>query len=288
MGEKLPINRKEFLKNSLIGIIGLTSSLSFGKQVYDYYSRQNKKNILYKIYNVLPNHVHLAKTTLKMINEAEKIEKLIEENIGCGIILKGKYATMAHISKIEFTKQGNYLIIDDKKIIRMLPGSKLEKKVKLYDYELKELVLNPKTDVAIYELPQELKDKLQIQEFPCKPKTKINLGEKVYIIGNPELEGSNIREARISDKDGFNSVEETNNQKKNSLFGLDQVIIPGDSGAPIVNANYELIGLGAIHFNDSLGYVKKIRDFLKEKCMKDNIIKKDDVWDLNEDSLDEE
>ena len=277
MNEKLPINRKEFLKNSLIGIIGITSGLSFGKQAYDYCSEQNKKNILYNIYNVLPNHIHLAKTTLKMINKNEEIEKLIEENIGCGIILKGKYVTMAHITNIEFVKEGNYITIDNKRIIRMLPGSKLEKKVELYGHELKELALN---DVAIYKLPQELKNKLRIQEFPCKPKTKISLGEKVYIIGNPELEGSNIREARISDKDGFDSVEETNNQKKNSLFGVSMEVIPGDSGTPIVNENYELIGLCTIHFDNSLGYVKKIGEFLREECMKED---EANVWDLNED-----
>ena len=281
MSEKLPITRREFFKNSLIGIIGITSGLSFGKQVYDYYSKQNKKNILYNIYNILPNHVHLAGTTLKMINESTGKEELIKENIGCGIILRGRYITMAHITNINTTKQGDYLIIEDTRIIKMPPESKLEKKVRLYGYELKELVLNPKNDVAIYRLPQELRDKLQIQEFPCRPETKINLGEKVYIIGNPQLEGNNVRESRISDKDGFNSIKKTFDQKKNSFFGIDSALIPGDSGAPIVNEKYELIGLGAIQFDSDLGYVKKIGEFLKEKCMKDNEAK--NVWNFNED-----
>ena len=117
--------------------------------------------------------------------------------------------------------------------------------------KLEKVVVDDESDVAVFELPNDLK----LPNFPAKPSLNINLGDEVFIIGNPGLNGIIIRRGSVSDLDGVNN--------ENSFFGIDIPVVPGDSGGPVVSMDFELLGLGYGNVSMGFGYVKRIGEFLK-------------------------
>lgn len=192
-----------------------------------------KKSLIHKIYYELPKHVYIAETI------AEDEEYVRE---GCGIILNGRYITMAHIIPEEDVRC---------------------RKTMLYGKELEQIILDREDDVAIFNLPYDL----NLPDFPAKPSTEIHLGDEIYIIGNPDLTGPNVRPSHISDLDGLNeSALFLSQQKTKNCFGISSGVIPGDSGTPVVNSNFELLGLIKLTpFGNYpvLGYVCKIEKYLQ-------------------------
>lgn len=224
------INRKEFLKESLrilgTGLIGGKVLFDWGKDLYS-------EHILNEIYTKLQYHVHTAKSF------AGFYPNLVHQN-GRGIVLDGKYITSAHIT--------NFEKLND------------HKKVTLYGSILSELAFIPNNDIAIYKIPENL----VIQDFPCEPSNKIHPGDEIYIIGNPHLQGQNIRKARISSLKCPESITELKIGKINSFFEIDSPVVPGDSGSPVVNEKFHLIGICSVAYPWGFGGVKKIGEYLKE------------------------
>jgi len=109
-------------------------------------------------------------------------------------------------------------------------------------------------------LPKEL----NLPNFPAKPSSRLNLGDKIYIIGNPGLTGINVREDYISDINGT-AGENMKELAENTTdcFGIGKIVISGDSGTPVVNSKFELLGLCKYQFAGGLGYVQKIDCYLK-------------------------
>lgn len=251
------MSRKNFLKQTSkflgAGLIGGKVLFDTGKQLYDKYLED-------RIYNELKYYVYPIKVT----GEA-RVGKFSQEigKVGGGIVLKDKYITMAHIVDLNNLFQNKVDIADE---LATVHGQKVER-----------LFFDPKKDMAIYNLPWTLKENLR--NFPCKVSNKFSLGEEIYVVGNPDLKGFNIRKGTISDLDGFLNIETMLNVRdKNDFFGIDIPLIPGDSGCPIVNKNFELLGLGFCFFpieGGHLGYVKKIGAYVEEiKILEQNKKKK--------------
>ena len=99
-----------------------------------------------------------------------------------------------------------------------------------------------------------------VVNFPCKPTREFNYGDKVYLIGNPRLRGTNIRKGYISDLDGYGDVL----GKAEYTFGIDFPVQGGDSGCPVVNDKFELLGLVKYHVDNKFGYISKIGLYLDE------------------------
>ena len=234
-------NRRDFLY--ALGLMAIS-----GKFAVDTFSNLSDEQTRKKIYE-LGKYVHLADYSVLDKNGNENKSK------GAGICLDDFFFTVDHIpSAIE--KQ-RYL---------MPPGIIVEqnidveeKNAKLGSLEMKELVRNSDKDIAIYWIGKDRYEKEGFKEFPCNPTSQRNLGDVAYIIGNPRLTGTNIRETTVSDLDGFGNLTKTEGG-----FGIADGLIPGDSGTPLVNENYELLGLNNITINNCLGYAVKIEEFLKE------------------------
>lgn len=267
--KKQNICRKEFLKKTGLGLITLIGGnlfCSWGDQIrYNYYNskviderlrriekrmkqEEKIKENYWKIFNELPKHVHIAQFEYEG-NDAfnQEIKKFTK--MGGGIILEDKYISVAHIFK---PRKG------------IIPFKLKNKKTSLYGRELKELFCDYSNDVIIFKLPTSLKN--SIDEFPCKPVDKYDLGKKIYIIGNPGLKGSSTREGEISSKIGAKGDgKKLGLGEDNSFLGYSDSIIPGDSGTPVVNEDYELVGFCSYYdYHGHLGYIKKIGEFLKE------------------------
>ncbi|MFH1151627.1 MAG: serine protease [Nanoarchaeota archaeon] len=203
-----------------------------------------RKNVLeHRIYYELPEHVHIARTITDIEGFGER------EKDGCGIIVDGKYLTMAHI----ILSNGKSILKYSSGQIPILLNVK-RRKTSLYGKELIPIHVSDEEDVAVFELPYNLK----LPDFPAKPSNSIRNGEEVYVIGNPYLEGHNIRKAYVS---RLNVLGE--DKLPNGCFSIGKPVISGDSGSPIVSSSFKLLGLADTELDNSLGYVRKIDKFRK-------------------------
>lgn len=240
------MKRRQFLQAGALMLVS-------GKFVYDAFNKLNEIETRNKIYD-LGQYVYLA--NYKGITK-EKTEK---EQKGCGIVLEDYFFTCDHIpSSIEKNKM-------------MTPFGLFEEDVELKSksqningLEMEELVRNPEKDIAIYWIGKDRAKKHNIKQFPCKPSSNRIHGQTAYLIGNPNLRGINIRKTTISDLDGM-IVEPKNDivEMTKYGFGISNQLIPGDSGSPLVNDDYELIGINNIGVNGGIGYAIKIEEFFKE------------------------
>ena len=236
----MKINRRDFLMASAL-------MLTSGKILTDVCMQEYQKDLLHRIYYELPKHIHKSKN-VSMVDFGGKGSLVERVQGGYGIVLNGKYIQPAHIThdgKEEIRTPFEVMIVN---------GEVKERKITLYDKELEIIKLDYEKDVGIFKLHKDL----DLKDFPCKPKKSIMLGEEVYLIGNPNLSGTNIRKGRISDLDGIHG-----SMKKNkNVFGMDLSIHYGDSGCPIVNKDFELFGLADSYFGSDWSYATKIREFL--------------------------
>lgn len=214
------MKRREFLQ--ITGLVLLS-----GKVLFDICQKEYAKHIEYRIFNELPEYNYLSTTITN--NNKNYVDK------GHGIVVNGKYITMAHIvDPVE---------LDSLKKETFIRGTKLEK-----------IVVNQEKDVAVFNVPKSL----NLKNHPCKIKTNIKLGENVYLIGNPFLDGINVRSGRIIDLDELN--KELTYTK--GCFGVDIVTMGGDSGTPLINTDFELLGLVQATIG-GLGYINKIEHYLE-------------------------
>ena len=238
---KKGVNRREFLM--ALGIFGLS-----GKILSDVLINEHKKHLISKIYNELPSQIYLAEHKAEVKTGGETKEKIQK---GYGIIINKHYITPAHICDFSavdvMTPFGRMTVNQDV----------LSQEAYLGKNKLEQKVIDTKRDVAVFKLPENMKGYI---DFQAEPSTKINLGDEVYLIGNPKLSGVNIRKANISDLNGY--IIPNNTIQVEEYFGVDQRLIAGDSGTPVVSKDFKLLGLSEINFY-GLGYVKKIGEFLK-------------------------
>ena len=233
------MNRRDFLMVTGLFILG-------GKTIGDFLIEMRNKKIVNNIYYELPKHIHIAEISGEILIDKETAKIW---DYGCGIILNNQFLTMAHVTDLS--------VLNDKEAgTNKFEVEIKNKKVKLYDKELEEAVFDIESDIAIYNIPP----KLNIPNFPCNISNDIMLSDEIYIVGNPSLSGINVRRGYVSDLDSILKKEDLSVE---NCFGVDKILIPGDSGTPVVNSDYELLGLCAFSISDGLGYVKRIEEFIK-------------------------
>lgn len=228
-------SRREFLEAVAIVLLS-------GKLAYDTFLKIEKNYQKKFIYNELPKHTHMI-TEESVLDAGDYI---IDAKVkGVGIVLKDYFITCQH--------NRNDGIVDMQTLFGPIPVKceVTERKFYVNDQEVKELYSNKLQDIAIFENPG-------LDPFPFEPTIEHKLGEEVYIIGNPKHQGTNIRKATISDKDGIGNIPSTY-----FCFGIDQPLIPGDSGSPIVSLD-KLHGIATSVYQGALGYVKNIETYLHQ------------------------
>lgn len=233
------MKRRKFLQ-------ALTLFLVSGKIIHTEVKDFIKKNTRWKIFNELPKHVYMA--NYEGITEKDK--KVTQE--GVGIIYDQKFISVAHI------------IGALEKEMFMSPFGMFSENVKLKEKYCK--VNGKKLPILIEDQEQDVfiadAGRLNLPDFPCKPNKRRNLGDRVYIIGNPQLSGQNIREGIISDLDRFGEQHFTK-----YCFGTNIPVIGGDSGSPLIDENYNLKGLARTNAGNILSYVTKIENLINYKPM---------------------
>jgi len=224
------MNRREFLTS--IALILLS-----GYTLQNVCKEELKKVDKRKIYESA-SRIYEISTKGKV----ESMGRVIDAKMsGVGIVYNQKFLTVAHVVNLKnrINNPLKYpLHVSSESYVN---ENKLEKE--LIDFE---------KDVAIFKIPENLK----LNNFSEKTDLNIFYGKEVYLIGNPSGFGTNIRKGEICDLDGYLKEDE-------GYFGINCPTIPGDSGSPVVNKYGELMGITAKSLYSTMGYIKKIEEFIK-------------------------
>jgi S1-C subfamily serine protease len=98
------------------------------------------------------------------------------------------------------------------------------------------LAKNEAADIAILKIDYRNSYYFRIADF-----NTANLGDKVYVLGFPlsNILGSDIRltDGIVSAKSGMNSDK--------TYFQISAPVQPGNSGGPVLNTGFEVIGIAA-------------------------------------------
>lgn len=204
------------------------------------------KNIEFAWNIVVPNNTI---STFTNMNGAEETR----EWGGTGFVVGDKYVTLDHVVSLHGDE------IDTPFGSVDIPVQRREEKTYIEGVELISIEENPQTDIAVFQLPEELCKKYCNEGVPfC---SDIYVGLDVFWIGNPENTGKIFRSGKVGrtllpTAASLEGIE--------GAIGLGTYVIPGDSGSPVFNAKGEL--LGVIQFsqqssNGSLGFFKPIEQF---------------------------
>ncbi len=233
-----------------------------GLQRYDLKQQritEEKENIRRRIFNELKNCVYVA----DIIVEAEiNRQRMAAEKKGCGIILnhKGKdyFLSVAHITSFE----KEIIVTPDE--VRVKPSDLKCRKTLVKGIELEEVMISEEEEVSIHRFPKGAIEKLSLRRFPAKPATNYNLGDRVYLIGNPHLRGSETREGIISGINGNKIGLQNMEFEPKHFFETNISATGGDSGVPVVREDFMLLGFVSSYLKDvAVSYIKDLREYFK-------------------------
>ena len=202
-----------------------------------------------KIYRDLPRFQHMSTTT----STVETTGQILTVR-GHGIVVGDKYLTVGHIvdNSIQYVRDP-YGQIMEKKV------GLADQTTTMYNIELQPIYINRDNDIGIMQIPagkeKDIPNRFTLDDL-CFQEPQ--LGERVYIVGDPALSGQNVREARVSDIDAT-----THKNNSQAYFGMDKGLIPGDSGTFVADKHGKVIGLNSYCLGSSLGYAVKIQQYAK-------------------------
>lgn len=228
------MNRREFILGMAVSGLTMNEGVRF-------LLKQKNKDIRKNIHN-LGDHIYTASYSATLGAQSATIK-------GMGVVVGGYYISMAHIP--DFL---NHQIIKTPMGFMKIKVNSKNKKYKIGDNKLETLVEDYKTDMFI------AKPNNPILDFPCPPSREVDYGDEIYLIGNPKMSGLNIRRGFISDLDGFGNVL----GEFDCVFGIDFPLHKGDSGCPVVNKDFELVGLAKYVYADKFGYISRIGPYLNK------------------------
>lgn len=263
------MERREFIRGMGAGLIGtvafnalpgcslrnieLKSLQSRIKKLeHDLNQRIESAAIEKRIYTELPNHCHIAIYQANIETEIDGKTILDKRaTIGMGVFLDDYYISMEHIPSVLMQRQANTKFRDPF-FFHNIKNEAMFVDGKPFDI----LVRDMKKDILI---AKERKGN-SFQNFPCTPQTNINYLDAIYLIGNPGIEGTMIRKGHVSDLNSYSDVGSYKNPER--FFGADMLIHGGDSGSPVVNDKFELLGLAESIVHGKFSYVNRISTYL--------------------------
>jgi S1-C subfamily serine protease len=132
--------------------------------------------------------------------------------------------------------------------------------------ELEEVVKGKDDDIAIFKVP----DGLDLNSFPygIGDSDDLQVGNFIYVIGNPMNYGINVREGIVSSMVAPEAIAAILPRFENA-FMISNGVNPGDSGTPVIairDGQYELVGLSQGIFTNAqnLSWAIKINPIIKK------------------------
>ena len=173
---------------------------------------------------------------------------------GVAIAYDNSLLTLSHITKPEEIpiQMGNYHVV---RVPINVKGHQIE------GQDLEAIVDAEETDLAVYKLPKGFKGKRY--PFGLGDSDEIYYTQPVLIIGNPGLEGVNVRNGEVSSKvRTVKEIAEDGSESHRTGFYISQHLYPGDSGSPLIDRERfgRLLGLNA-ESHGGRGFVRPINLF---------------------------
>ena len=151
------------------------------------------------------------------------------------------------------------------------PGTTLYSETSWNGIDLEHIYRNPEKDVAIFRFPDEVPRNFEMPEYDISlgDSDSLQKFDDLYLIGNPALSGTHIREGIVANSEEDRSFRVLGNFSSKGV-GLSMPARPGDSGRPVVRPYYdpidghglELIGLlKESHHSGMSGYMAPINWF---------------------------
>jgi len=198
-----------------------------------------------------------ATPKLKVIVEHNLISATEERRTGYGVHYNGYILTVRHLTHLsDVVNAGLFGVIEVKPEVL----EKQKSTAYIQGKELELVVTDKEKDMTIYKVPKGL----DLPDYPSElgDNSKMKLGQEIYLVGNPDLEGWNIRKAEISKLDAQDYDGPDFGLNKYS-FGFSLPIIPGDSGTPIVDAkSFNLLGISRYRrWEGGPGFATKIDNY---------------------------
>ena len=174
--------------------------------------------------------------------------------------------TLAHV----VVRSG--VVVNTPQGLMRVPAEKLSEDVFVVknsaEHKLKPLYVDGE-DVAFFEIPKDV----SVRPFPYSlgNSDELEIGNLVYVLGNPMLSGLNVREGIVSAL-SFPDFKDA--------FSVSNGVYPGDSGMPAIairDGKFELVGLAQVALSDGRIYaahvggvlsINTIRRAILEKCQK--------------------
>ena len=239
------MNRRQFLQGTGGLILGVLTGNTIKNEIDKHNTNKTltkKSNDLEWMLNNVEDHIHMAehefKYTIPTSSEKEHGHKVK----GVGIVVDGLYLTPNHVGCLDALPQRTPFGI------MYIPIELKSEKHKVGDVGLDKIISSKDPDVAIF------KPNAPLKEFPYDVSYEVKKGDTIYVLGNPQLIGLNIRKGMVSDVDDFG-------EQTTGCFGIDVGLIPGDSGSPVLNEDLNLIGIANFGAYGSLGYCTKMKCF---------------------------
>ncbi|NIS60920.1 MAG: trypsin-like serine protease [Proteobacteria bacterium] len=150
------------------------------------------------------------------------------------------------------------------------PAEKLSEKTSLNlngsRIRLEEVVKGKEDDIAIFKVP----DGFQLNSFPYEigNSDELQVGDFIYVVGNPMNYGINVREGIVSSMVAPEAIAAVLPRFENA-FMISNGVNPGDSGTPVIairDGKFELVGLSQGIFTNaqSLSWAIKINPILNK------------------------
>lgn len=210
----------------------------------------------------------IASSIVKLITrttfEAPDGTRMQNELEGSGVVVAGRFIlTVEHVVTVHSLK------IQTPVGILEPPVKKIDEETYLRwngeDHILKAMYRNKDDDIALFELPVDVDP----PSYPYKVGNSddLELGNYIYVVGNPMNLGVNVREGIVSALQAPDQISYINAKGENA-FMVSNGLVPGDSGTPVIairDGNFELVGLsqGTFVGNTRLGWVIRINAILR-------------------------
>ncbi len=131
---------------------------------------------------------------------------------------------------------------------------------------LEQVVKGKEDDIAIFKVP----DGLQLNSFPYEigNSDELQVGDFIYVVGNPMNYGINVREGIVSSMIAPEAIAAILPRFENA-FMISNGVNPGDSGTPVIairDGKYELVGLsqGIFTNTQNLSWAIKINPIINK------------------------
>jgi hypothetical protein len=147
-----------------------------------------------------------------------------------------------HFNGLDVRMKNSYIVLDSGRDYYQNIGSLPPRLVK----KLEEVLRDDQLDMVLYRVPKKiLPENVKLKPFPYKygNSSELNIGHRVYIVGNSSLMGLNVRDGIVSMTD----VPVLDGYEGNDGDIITSIpMYPGDSGMPVIalrDGEYEFVGL---------------------------------------------